>query len=53
MRRHANPKTTTRHGWDEALHTLLHEMVHLWQWASGGKVDHGTTFRTKAKEVGL
>ena len=24
-----------RHGWDEALHTLLHEMVHQWQAETG------------------
>ena len=40
------------HGWDEAEHTLLHEMVHLWQCTVGHKVDHGPEFRTKAREVG-
>ena len=40
-----------RHGWDEALHTLLHEMVHQWQDESGHAIDHGATFRAKAREV--
>jgi len=40
------------HGWDEAEHTLLHEMVHLWQCTMGHAVDHGRQFRTKAREVG-
>jgi hypothetical protein len=42
-----------RHGWDEALHTLLHEMVHQWQDESGHPLDHGRTFRAKAREVGI
>ena len=42
-----------RHGWEEALHTLLHEMVHQWQDEAGHPVDHGATFRTKAREVGI
>jgi hypothetical protein len=41
------------HGWDEAEHTLLHEMVHLWQWASGYPVDHGPLFRSRARAVGV
>jgi hypothetical protein len=41
------------HGWDEAGHTLLHEMVHLWQHANGHQVDHGPAFRAKAREVGV
>jgi len=41
------------HGWEEALHTLLHEMVHQWQDERGLAIDHGTTFRTKAREVGI
>ena len=40
------------HGWDEAEHTLLHEMVHLWQCTVGHKIDHGPRFRAKAREVG-
>ena len=42
-----------RHGWDEALHTLLHEMVHQWQDEHGLPIDHGATFRRKAREVGI
>jgi hypothetical protein len=42
-----------RHGWPEALHTLLHEMVHQWQDESGHTIDHGATFRAKAREVGI
>jgi len=41
------------HGWDEALQTLLHEMVHQWQDERGLAVDHGRTFRTKAREIGI
>ena len=42
-----------RHGWDEALHTLLHEMVHQWQDEQGHTIDHGRQFRAKAREVGI
>jgi hypothetical protein len=42
-----------RHGWDEALHTLLHEMVHQWQDETGKTIDHGRGFRAKAREVGI
>jgi len=42
-----------RHGWDEALHTLLHEMVHQWQDENGHAIDHGPRFRRKAREVGI
>lgn len=42
-----------RHGWDEALHTLLHEMVHQWQDENGHGLDHGRVFRGKAREVGI
>ena len=42
-----------RDGWDEALHTLLHEMVHQWQDEQGLVVDHGPSFRNKAKAVGI
>ena len=41
------------HGWEEALHTLLHEMVHQWQDERGLTIDHGATFRAKAREVGI
>ena len=42
-----------RHGWEEALHTLLHEMVHQWQDETGHTIDHGADFRAKAREVGI
>jgi len=42
-----------KHGWEEVLHTLLHEMVHQWQAESGYEIDHGPTFRAKAVEVGI
>ena len=42
-----------RHGWTEALHTLLHEMVHQWQDETGRPIDHGRAFRAKAREVGI
>ena len=42
-----------KHGWAEALHTLLHEMVHQWQAESGLPIDHGPTFRDKAAAVGI
>jgi hypothetical protein len=43
----------TRHGWPEALHTLLHEMVHQWQDETGRAIDHGATFRAKCRDVGI
>jgi hypothetical protein len=42
-----------RHGWAEAIATLLHEMVHQWQDESGGPVDHGRAFRVKARMLGV
>jgi hypothetical protein len=42
-----------RDGWEEALHTLLHEMVHQWQDEAGLVVDHGSGFRAKARAVGI
>jgi hypothetical protein len=42
-----------KHGWEEVLHTLLHEMVHQWQDETGHTIDHGATFRAKAREVGI
>ena len=42
-----------RHGWNEALHTLLHEMVHQWQDEFGHTIDHGRSFRAKARELGI
>jgi hypothetical protein len=42
-----------RHPWSEVEHTMLHEMVHQWQAETGLAVDHGSTFRKKAREVGV
>ena len=42
-----------RHGWDDAIATLIHEMVHQWQAESGLPLDHGPNFRKKAREVGI
>lgn len=42
-----------RHGFEQALHTLLHEMVHQWQDESGLPLGHGADFRAKAREVGI
>jgi hypothetical protein len=42
-----------RHAWAEVEHTLLHEMVHQWQAEAGLRVDHGPTFRRKARQVGV
>ena len=42
-----------RHGWREAMHTLLHEMVHQWQQETGQPVDHGPGFREKCRQVGI
>jgi predicted SprT family Zn-dependent metalloprotease len=41
-----------RHPWAEVEHTLLHEMVHQWQAETGRSVDHGTSFRRMARQVG-
>ena len=42
-----------RHGLDEALRTLVHEMVHQWQDEQGMRLDHGAAFRAKARAVGI
>jgi hypothetical protein len=42
-----------RDSWAEVEHTMLHEMVHQWQAECGLAVDHGPTFRGKAREVGV
>jgi hypothetical protein len=42
-----------RHAWSEVEHTMLHEMVHQWQAETGLRIDHGRTFRQKAREVGV
>jgi hypothetical protein len=38
---------------DEAIKTLLHEMVHQWQDETGRPVDHGAGFREKSRLVGI
>jgi hypothetical protein len=48
-----NRRHTVRHPWAEVEHTMLHEMVHQWQAENGLPVDHGPTFRMKAREVGI
>lgn len=42
-----------RHGFEQAVLTLLHEMVHQWQDETGRVLDHGAEFRAKAREVGI
>jgi predicted SprT family Zn-dependent metalloprotease len=42
-----------RDGRNEVEQTLLHEMIHQWQAESGRKVDHGVSFRRKAREIGV
>ncbi len=42
-----------RDGWPEAIHTLLHEMVHQWQDETGRPVDHGRGFRAKCRAVDI
>jgi hypothetical protein len=42
-----------RHPWSEVQHTMLHEMVHQWQAETGLPVDHGPSFRSKARDVGV
>ncbi|HSB54978.1 MAG TPA: SprT-like domain-containing protein, partial [Gemmatimonadales bacterium] len=41
------------HPWAEVEHTMLHEMVHQWQAESRLPIDHGPTFREKARAVGV
>jgi hypothetical protein len=42
-----------RHDAEEVAHTLLHEMVHLWQCHTGQRPDHGPGFRARARELGI
>ena len=42
-----------RHGFEQALQTLLHEMVHQWQDEARLPLGHGSEFRRKAREVGI
>src|SRR2546423_7862476 len=41
-----------RDGWDEALHTLLHEMVHQWQGEQGRGGEHGGALRRGGRAAG-
>ena len=42
-----------RDPWDEVQHTILHEMIHQWQAEAGMALDHGPTFRARAREIGV
>jgi hypothetical protein len=42
-----------RHGFEQALETLLHEMVHQWQDEMKLPLGHGADFRAKASAVGI
>jgi hypothetical protein len=42
-----------RHGFAQAVQTLLHEMVHQWQDESKVPLGHGPEFRAKARHVGI
>ena len=42
-----------RHGFEQGLQTLLHEMVHQWQDETKLPLGHGADFRRKAREVGI
>lgn len=46
-------KHIARDAWDDVLHTFVHEMVHQWQAENGHALDHGQSFRRKAREVGI
>ena len=46
-------KHIQRDRWREVEATLLHEMVHQWQDATGRPVDHGRDFREKAAALGI
>mgnify|MGYP003417961761 CR=1 FL=1 len=35
----------------EVQNTLIHEMIHQWQYEEFGKSDHGKTFKDKAMEI--
>jgi hypothetical protein len=50
---HISRRHIRRHGWEEALHTLLHEMVHQWQDETGVPIDHRAGFRAKCRAVGI
>lgn len=35
----------------DVQNTLIHEMIHQWQWVTFGVCDHGDTFKQKAQEI--
>jgi hypothetical protein len=37
----------------ESERTLRHEMIHLWQHVTGGRVGHGPDFRARARTLGV
>lgn len=37
---------------EEWITTLVHELVHAWQWQTGKPLDHGWSFKQKAREIG-
>jgi len=41
----------TNNGTPEWKNTMVHEMVHAWQWLTFGKADHGDTFIKKAYRI--
>jgi len=36
---------------EEWVTTLVHELVHAWQWQTGRSLDHGRSFKQKAREI--
>ncbi|MCA1806505.1 MAG: SprT-like domain-containing protein [Actinobacteria bacterium] len=36
---------------EEWVTTLVHELVHAWQWQTGKPLDHGWSFKQKAREI--
>ena len=39
--------------WTEITHTLLHEMIHVWQAVRGERPNHGASFRTMCRRLGI
>ena len=39
--------------WPAIVHVLLHEMIHVWQAVRGERPNHGSSFRTMAKRLGI
>lgn len=35
----------------EVMQTLVHEMIHAWQWQEYRDVNHGSTFKRKAEDI--